>query len=99
MLQHRAFTGRTLLDEGLGVRPHVTRQIAELGPRQQILLQAVEPAGVIRVGRHAIDKRQHHAIELATERMVRIGAHLVEECLGRGHDLLHQECIGAVELQ
>jgi hypothetical protein len=53
--------------------------------------------GIGRIAAEPVDERQHHAIELAAERMLGIVADLFEE-RGRGRDdLVHQEFVGAIE--
>ncbi len=69
----------------------------EFGTRQQIALQAVDAIGIGRVAAEPVDERQHHAIELAAERMVGIAADLLEERGRGGDDLVHQELVGAIE--
>ena len=99
MLQHLGLAAGAAFDERSRVRPDVSREFAELGTRQQVAPQSVEAAGIARVAAEPVDERQHHAIELATERMVGIVANLFEE-RGRGRDdPVHQELVGAIEFQ
>ena len=98
LLQHLRFAGRAAFEERARIRPDVAREIAEFGPRQQIALQAVDAAGIVRIAAEPVDERQHHAIELAAERMFWIVADFVEEGGRRRHDLVHQKPVGAIEL-
>jgi hypothetical protein len=56
LLQHLRFTRRTALEEGARVCPDVAREIAKFGPRQQIALEAVDPAGISRIAAEPVDE-------------------------------------------
>jgi len=90
---------QALLDEGLGVRPDVPREIIELGAHQQIALEALDALGIVLVGREAIDEGQHHTIELAAEGMFGILTDFLKKRAGGGDDLVQEEFVGAVKIE
>ena len=90
---------RILLEEGAQALPGAFGDGGDLRPRQQVALQALGAAREgLRVAQ-ALDEARHKTVELAAQRMVRIGPRLLDEGGGRGHDLAQQVGVGAVEVE
>src|SRR5262249_39996406 len=90
---------RILLEEAFEALPRTLGQARYLGPREEVALQSLRPAGESLGAAQLLDEACHETIELAAQRMARIGAGVLNEGAGRSHDLAQQIGIRAVEVE
>src|SRR5260370_877932 len=85
MLQNWHFTRRAPVNKHSDVGPHMLHQVAKLRTREQNTFEVVEFLGHGRLALQSFDEGEDKLIELAAERMMRIGADLVKErCRAEG---------------
>src|SRR5436309_15490647 len=99
LMQHLSLAAGAPLDKGTRVRPDIASEIGKLGTREEIALQSIYSMSIAGIAAKPVDKRQHHPIELAPERMCGIVADFLKESCCRCHELAHDELVGAITLQ
>src|SRR3984893_2201432 len=90
---------RILLQKGAQALPGAFGDGRDLGPRQQVALEAL---GAPRKGLRAtqlLDESRHETVELHAQRMLAIGPRVLDEAAGGSDDLAQKIGVGPVEVE